>query len=163
MEKKAFGKWTYGKDFWKNSLYLKYYKVNAFERNTYFKDRLLYLSNPRFFSERIHEHFIEKKDLVAYNEFGFNTKNYEGQFKALGYDEAKIANVANFKINTTPNSYIFEINTVLFHEMLAFLAEENYKVIIAKVPMYRTYHPRKNQDILRRRDSVVASVLQKYH
>lgn len=151
-----------GKDFWKNSLYLKYYHINTFERNTYFKDRLLYLSNPRFFSARIDEHFIQKQELVAYNEFGFNTKNYEGQFKVLGYDEKKIAKVPNFKINTEPNPYIFAMNTTLFHEMLAFLAKENYKVIIAKVPMYTTYHPRKNTGILRRRDSVLGSALQKY-
>ena len=151
-----------GKDFWKNSLYLKYYGINAFERNTYFKDRLLYLANPRFFSERIDEHFIQKQELVAYNEFGFNTKNYEGQFKVLGHNEEKIAKMPNFKINKVPNPYIFEINTALFHDMLNFLAEENYQVIITKVPMYKTYHPRKNPDILRRRDSVLQSVLQKY-
>ena len=151
-----------GKDFWKNTLYLKYYGINNFERHTYFKDRLLYLSNPRFFSERMKERFYQTKELVSYNEFGFNMKNYEGQFKVLGYDEKKIAKVPNFKINRVPNPYIFEINTNLFHKMLSFLKEQNYKVIIAKVPMYKTYHPRRNPDILRRRDSVLTSVLQKY-
>ena len=151
-----------GKDFWKHALYLKYYHINTFERSTYFKDRLLYLSNPRFFSERIEEYFIQKQELVAYNEFGFNTKNYEGQFKVLGYDEEKIAKVSNFKINREPNPSIFQINTALFHEMLDFLEEENYNVIIAKIPMYKAYHPRKNPGILRRRDSVLTSVLQKY-
>lgn len=151
-----------GKDFWKHTLYLKYYGINTFERSTYFKDRLLYLANPRFFSERIDEHFIQRQEFVAYNAFGFNTENYEGQFKVLGYDEEKISEVPNFKINTEPNPYIFETNTALFHEMLDFLTERNLKVIIAKAPMYRTYHPRKNPAILRRRDSILAGVLQKY-
>ncbi|MEM7084701.1 MAG: hypothetical protein AAF489_00875 [Bacteroidota bacterium] len=151
-----------GKDFWKNTLYLKYYGVNAFERKTYFKDRLLYVSNPRFFSERIDAHFIQKKAQVAYNYFGFNTKNYEGQFKNLNYNEKRIAQVPNFKINTEPNPFIFKTNTALFYEMLDFLAEKNYRVIIAKVPMYKTYHSKRNTNILRRRDSVLSDVLLKY-
>jgi len=151
-----------GKDFWKHSLYLKYYDINTFERSTYVKDRLLYLANPRFFSERIDEHFIQKQEFTDFNAFGFNTENYEGQFKVLGYDQEKIVKVPNFKINTEPNAYIFELNTALFLEMLDFLAEKNFKVIIAKLPMYKTYHPRQDKGILRRRDSVLASVLQKY-
>ena len=151
-----------GPNFWKHSLYLKYYDINTFERSTYFKDRLLYLANPRFFSERINEHFIQKQGFTDFNAFGFNTENYEGQFKVLGYDEEKIAKVPNFKINTKPNAYIFKTNTALFIEMLDFLVEKNFKVIIAKLPMYKTYPARRNLDILKRRDSVLASVLQKY-
>lgn len=149
------------KDFWKNSMYLHYYDVNCYERRTYFKDQLLYLSNPKIFSKKITTHFIKKEQNEVYNAFGFNTNNYQGQFKKLGYDEQKIAAMPRFKINTEANPAVFATNTALFEKMLDFLAEKNLDVIICKVPMYKTYHSRKNPDILRRRDSVLAAVLQK--
>jgi hypothetical protein len=152
-----------GKDFWKNALYLKYFDVNSFERNTYFKDRLVYLSNPRFFSKKIYHQYIKKNAVEKYNDYGFNTENYEGQFKALGHDEEKIASMPRFKINTEPNIEIFVTNTRLFYEMLDYLSEKELVVIMAKSPMYKTYHAKRNPAILRRRDSVVADVLQKYH
>ena len=152
-----------GKDFWKNALYLKYYNVNCFERNTYFKDRLVYLSNPRFFSEKINEQYIKKNTIMKFNDHGFNTENYEGQFKVLGHDEEKIAKMPRFKINTEPNLEIFATNTRLFYEMLDYLSEKELVVILAKLPMYKTYHAKKNPAILRRRDRVIADVLQKYH
>lgn len=151
-----------GPDFWKNSMYLNYYHVNCYERNTYFKDRLLYLSNPKLFSEKIIPHFVKREQLEVYNEFGFNTNNYRGQFKTLGHDEEKIAAMPRFKINTEPNLSIFATNTSLFDDMLAYLSEKKIKVIICKVPMYKTYHARKHPDILRRRDSVIDQLLRKY-
>lgn len=151
-----------GKDFWKNALYLKYYDVNCYERNTYFKDRLVYLSNPRFFSEKINEWYIKKNRVVKFNHHGFNTENYQGQFKMLDHDVEKIANMPRFKINTEPNLNIFAINTRLFYEMLDYLSEKELVVILTKLPMYKTYHAKKNPGILRRRDSVIADVLRKY-
>jgi hypothetical protein len=151
-----------GKDFWKNSMYLHYYDVNCYERRTYFKDQLLYLSNPKIFSEKINTHFIKKEQNEIYNAFGFNTNNYQGQFKKLGYDVKRIAAMPRFKINTEPNLAVFATNTALFEEMLDFLAEKKLDVVISKLPMYKTYHPRKNPDILRRRDSVLEVLLQKY-
>ena len=151
-----------GPDFWKNALYLKYYDVNCYERNTYFKDRLIYLSHPKFFSKKIVSHFIEKEQNEMFNEFGFNTNNYQGQFKKLGYDEEKIAAMPRFKINTEPNLAVFENNTALFYEMLDFIAEKDLEVVICKVPMYKTYHAKKNPDILRRRDSILSDALDRY-
>ena len=151
-----------GPDFWKNSMYLKYYDVNCYDRNTYFKDRLLYLSNPKVFSRKIVTHHIEKEQNEVYNEFGFNTNNYQGQFKDLGHDEEKIAAMPRFKINTEPNLAIFAENSTLFYNMLDFLAEKDLEVVICKVPMYKTYHAKKNPDILRRRDSILVDALDKY-
>lgn len=151
-----------GPDFWKNALYLKYYDVNCYERATYFKDRLLYLANPSFYSERIVATYIDKSNTASFNSFGFNTENYEGQFKALDHDETKIAAMKRFKINTEPNLKLFQHNTKLFQEMLEYLNAEGLEVIICELPMYKTYHERKNPDILRRRDSVIDGVLKTY-
>lgn len=152
-----------GTDFWKNNIYLKYYGVNSFNRKTYFKDKLLFLSNPRFFSQRIERHYIEKKRLAAYNEFAFNTNAYFGQFKDLGHNEEKIKKMPRFKINTTPNLQVYEVNTALYFELLSYAETKQLEVIISTPPMYKTYHLRKHQDILRRRDSIIELSLNRYN
>ncbi|MEM7186793.1 MAG: hypothetical protein AAF466_09055 [Bacteroidota bacterium] len=151
-----------GPDFWKNALYLKYYDVNCYERNTYFKDRLLYLANPKVFSKKIKGHFVDKEQNEMYNAFGFNENNFQGQFKDLGHDEAAIAAMPRFKINQEPNTSIFEQNSALFLEMMDYLSEQELQVVICQLPMYKTYHARKHPDILRRRDSLVSEVIKKY-
>ncbi|GAB5400337.1 MAG: hypothetical protein Aureis2KO_19220 [Aureisphaera sp.] len=144
-----------GKDFWKNNFYLKYYKANNFERQVYFKDRLAYLANPQFFSKKIWEYYSEGERKEVYNEYGFNTNSYHGQFQDLGHDEIKIAAMPRFKINTEPSLKVFKKNTALYFDILNYCKQKGYKVVVCKVPMYKTYHQRKNPDILRRRDSIL--------
>ena len=151
-----------GTDFWKNSVFLKYYDINCFERRTYFKDELIYLSFPRFFSEMIIDQYITKEDPAAFNTYGFDTLNYNGLFKDLDYDEAKIADVLRFKINTEENLDLFQNNTKLFFEMLDFLNEQDLNVIICNTPMYKTYLPKRNTSILNRRDSILSVVASRY-
>ena len=151
-----------GKDFWKNTLYLNYFEVNCFERTTYFKDRLLYLANPKFFSRRLHQDYLSKEETTNFNAYAFNLNNYEGQFKTLDYDEQRIADMPNFKINREPNLQLFKHNTALFEEMLIFLRAKNLQVILVQAPMYKTYHSKKTPAILNRRDSTVNAVLRKY-
>lgn len=150
-----------GKYFWKNSAYLKYYGVNAFERRTYFKDKLLYLAFPSFFSKKILKHYVKQKEIREYNLFGFNTNGYFGRFKNLDYNESKIAET-NFKINYQPDTEIFKINTALFFEMLDFLKEKNLTTIICTPPMYKSYLPKRVPEILRRRDSILRVIQLKY-
>ncbi|PKA84330.1 hypothetical protein ATE92_2517 [Ulvibacter sp. MAR_2010_11] len=149
-------------DFWKNSVYLKYYSVNCFERTTYFKDKLIYLSFPAFYSEKIHAHYIAKSEKAAFNRFGFDTLNYEGRFKTLNYNEAKIDSLPRFKINKQPNPEIFKTNTALFYELLDYLKANHLNVIICQTPMYKAYLPQRNSEILQRRDSVLTHVAVKY-
>jgi hypothetical protein len=149
------------KDFWKNPVYLKYYGVNCFERNTYFKDQLIYLSLPPFYSEKIYDHYIDRHDPAGFNAFGFDTLNYSGRFKDLLYNEAEIAKT-RFKINVAPNPKIFKTNTTLFFELLDYIAEQDLQVIICTAPMYKDYLPKRNSEILKRRDSVLSLVSQRY-
>lgn len=149
-------------DFWKNSVYLKYYGVNCFDRNTYFKDKLIYLSFPEFYSKKIYSHYILGEERAGFNKFGFDTLNYEGQFKELNYDEKSIALVPRFKINSVQNLEIFKQNTALFLKMLDFLVEHNKNVIVCSTPMYKSYLPRRDLKILARRDSILQLVSKKY-
>ncbi len=151
-----------GATFWKNSVYLKYYGVNNFERNTYFKDKLIYLSYPKFFSKKLHSYYLQGEKDFGFNSFGFDTLNYAGVFKKLDYNEAKIAALQKFKINKEPNPEIFEKNTALFFEMLEYLKSKNIQVIICEIPMYKTYLPQRVPEILQRRDSIVKLAKQRY-
>ncbi len=148
-------------DLWKNSVYLKFYGANCFERRTWFKDRLIYLSNPSFFSERLISHYIQGNTSFGFNRFGFDTLNFGGRFKKNNYNETKIART-NFKINTEPNQAIFRRNTTLFTEMLEHLSEKKLHVIIVNTPMYKTYLPKRNAEILYRRDSILKVIKTKF-
>ena len=149
-----------GKDFWKNNIYLKYYGINAFERRTYFKDKLVFVSFPSFFSKKIVSD-LKGEEYATFSKYGFDTNNYFGRFKNLDYNEAKIANT-NFKINFNPNPAIFDTNSKLFFEMLDFLQKKNIQTIIATAPMYKTYLPKRETSILKRRDSILNVVKQLY-
>jgi hypothetical protein len=147
-----------GKDFWKNSVYLKYYGVNNFERAYYFKDKLIFLSHPPFFSKKLKEHYIKKENTSKFNLYGFDTNNYSGRFKDLDYEEAKIA-TTRFKINLVPDLDIFRKNTSLFQEMIQYINKRGLNIVICHTPVYKTYLPKRNEDILRRRDSIVQTLI----
>ena len=151
-----------GKDFWKNSLYLKYYDVNCFERKTYFKDKLIYISNPSFFSERIKEYYINKKHTPRINSFGFNKNDGFGRFKNLNYKKDKIDSLIRFRINTEPNLKLFETNVATLFELLNSIKKQNKNVVIAATPMYATFLKKQNPEILHRRDSIFNVIQKRY-
>jgi len=148
-------------DYWKNSIYLKYYNVNAFERPTWAKDKLIFLSNTRFFSHKLMNFYFYKTDNSELNEFGFDTNNYDGAFKKLNYDENEIAN-HKFKIITREDLSIFKKNTAYLFEMMDYLEKQNLNVIIINVPIYKTYAHKRNPNIVHRRDSVLNVIKNKY-
>ncbi|MDC8000291.1 hypothetical protein POV26_04540 [Aequorivita todarodis] len=148
-------------DYWKNTIYLKYYGVNAFERPTWFKDRLVYLSNTRFYSYKLMEYYVYKSSSQKLNEYGFDTNNYNGDFKKLNYNESKIA-TNKFKIITREDPTIFKENTAFLFEMLEYAKAENLKVVVCTLPLYKTYLKERNPNIVRRRDSVLTVIKNKY-
>lgn len=151
-----------GKDFWKNSLYYKFYDVNCFERTAYFKDKLIYLSNPAFFSERIEEFYINKKNIPALNAYGFNSNDSYGQFRAQDYNQMKIDTIKRFRINTEPNLKLFETNTSIFFVLLDSLKKEKRNIVICTTPMYKTFLQKRNPEILKRRDSIFNLIKRAY-
>ncbi len=144
-----------GPDFWKNNFYLKYYGVNCFERPTYFKDEMLFLSNPPLLSERVYAHYIQKENYSDYNIYGFNIKDSYGQFAKKNHDASLINQMKHFKINLEANLDIFQENSALLLDILTYLQQHNKKVILVTQPMYPTYLRKRNPAILKRRDSVL--------
>jgi len=151
----------HGKDFWKNNIYLKYYGVNAFERKTYFKDKLIFLSSPSVFSKKFTDYYVRKKELNLYNEFGYHINNHEGGFKRLNYNEEKIKK-RKFLIRDRENLNVFAINTPFFYEMITTALNNKKNVIISSLPTYKTYLDKRNPEILRRRDSILNDIKIKF-
>ncbi len=147
-----------GPNFWKNNVYLSYYKINNFERPTYFKDHSLYLAQRRLYSEKINAYFFKNKPISGFNRFGFDTLNYSGSFQKLKYNKEAIAN-RNIKISTEENLYTFNKNTAHLFAMLRYFEANNIQVIICKTPMYTSYLRKRNPNILHRRDSVLAQTM----
>ncbi len=150
-----------GKHFWKNQIYWEYYHINAFERPTWFKDRLIFLAHPPFFSEKLYNHYYLKNTKTGFNRFGFDTLNFSGDFKKFNYDLEKIKN-DRFKINLQSDAFIFKQNTTLFFKLLDYLKAQRFQVVVTTVPMYKSFLPKRNFKISQRRDSVLKVIEKKY-
>ena len=150
------------KYFWKNNLFLKYYNVNTFSRKTYFKDRLIYISRPGYFSSQLVKYYI-KKDSLSFNinEFGFDENNFKGKFMKHNYDDDKILGT-NVKIERRAYLNLFEYNVNYFYSMLDYCKKEGFNIIISSPPTYKSYNDLRNPNILRRRDSILNVVSNKY-
>ena len=46
-------------EFWKNTVYYNFFDVNAFNRKTYFKDRLLFISRPDFYAKALKDFYFK--------------------------------------------------------------------------------------------------------
>ncbi len=148
-------------DFWKNTIYLKYYNVNAFERKTYFKDKLVFLSSPSIYSKKFVDYYILNKNEDHFNEYGYNLNNFKGAFRILDYNEKKIAK-RNFIIRDEENLQIFNYNRQYFYKMIETVIADNKEVVITCTPTYTTYLNKRNPSILKRRDSILNDIHIKY-
>lgn len=149
-------------NYWKNNIYLRFYGVNAFDRPTYFKDRLIFLSNPTLFFYQLEDHYFRHNEITEYNKYGFDTNRYMGYFKTMNYDEEKIEN-SNFMTMSYEDPEVFQENSNLVFEMLDFLEAHNKKVIICTVPIYKTNLKRSNQKAIHRRDSILEIAKKRYN
>ncbi len=151
-----------GADFWKNSVYLDYYDINCFERFTYFKDRLIFLSNPSFFAEQLQEFYLDQTMQPKLNLFAFNYADSYGQFNALNYNKEAIDQKDSFKINLIENPALYHTNAALFKELIDTLQNRQLQVIVASPPMYPTYLKKRVPSILKRRNQVLQEIVAQY-
>ena len=132
------------KEFWKNAVYLKYFKVNAFERKTYFKDELIYLSNPDIYSKML-----------------TNTNSFNGIFPLNDFNEDIISNIITSP-NQKENPEIFKNNTAYLFSMIEYMEAHDLQLIICSLPLYKTYIANLNNAIVKRRDSVISVIKKRY-
>ena len=117
---------------------LKYYNVNAFERKTYFKDKLIYIANPDLYSRMLNDYYLKDNYDIKLNKFGYQTNSFNGSFPLNDFNEDIIS-----KLITTPNQKenpdIFKNNTAYLFSMLDYISDRGLKVIICTLPLYTTY------------------------
>ncbi len=147
--------------YWKNNIFLKYYGVNAFDRPTYFGDRLIFLSNASFFFYEVEDHYIRENEVTELNKYGFDTNRYPGAFKTLDYDEKKIED-SNFLTISWEDPKVFKKNSAFVFKMLDYLKSKNKKVIICTNPNYKAYLPKANHNAMHRRDSILDVAKERY-
>lgn len=149
------------KNFWKNSVYLKYFNVNAFERTTYFKDELIYISNPDLYSRLLNTYYLKKNYDTTLNKYGFDTHSFQGEFPLNNFNEEIILNLKTSP-NQQENKEVFMNNTTYFFSMLEYLKQNDLRVIICTLPLYKTYVNNLNKNIVSRRDSVISEIKKLY-
>ncbi|MDT0556669.1 hypothetical protein [Patiriisocius hiemis] len=149
-----------GPNFWKNNIYLKYYKVNNFNRKTYPTDSLLFISNTALYYFEIKDYYLNKSK--GYNEYAFDTLNYSGTFKDLNYNIQKIKDLKVNALRNKQDKITFKKNTLFFEKIIQFLKSQNLSIILVKPPTYKTYLAKRNKHIVQRRDSFLNTITSKY-
>lgn len=149
------------KNFWKYRSHLVYYKVNAFERPVYFKDKFIYLGNPNFYSDQLEAYYLDNKKSL-YNKYGFQLEGQKDRFKKLMYQEDTILETYN------PNNYpslskeYLAVSTSWFYKTLNYCLDHEIEVILIKSPTYKNYRPNLDPAVIKRRDSIVLQALKLY-
>ena len=149
------------KYFWKNSVFLKYYHVNTFERSVTPIDSLLFISNPGKFSEMLVNHYMKDSISNSFNKYGFEANHFEGKFQKLNYDSTTIIKKP-IKIYKRESLETFDYNTTYFYNMIEFCLQRDLNVIVLSPPTFSTYNSIRNPNILRRRDSILEYVKTTY-
>lgn len=148
--------------YWKNSLFLRYYGINTFDRPASLSDKLLYVSHPGFFSELLFDYYVRDSVPYNYNRWGFDENRFEGKFLKMDFDAKKIA--ASFvKMNRRENKKLLAYNVEYFRDMLSFCKDRNLDVVIISPPTYSNYVAKRDKNILRRRDSVIDVLQEDYN
>ena len=148
------------KYYWKRPVFLKYYGINTFDRATTPADSLLYMSHPGFFTTQLFDQYL-RDSLPAFNRFGFDTGNYKGRFKRLGFDVDSIMRDP-LNISRRESLKILEYNTSYFKEMLDFCYDRGLSVVIISPPTFANYSEKRDLNTLQRRDSVLAELKVNY-
>lgn len=149
-----------GRSSWQFTPLLLHYDLNIFNRTTYFKDRLLFLSNPRFYDLQLRKYYLHK-DRPKISELGYYYDSYRSPFIKLNLDSLEIQNtyVDNYpKLNKKNISY----NYPWFSEIVKFCNEQNLDLVITSTPTLEIYNAHIDPLIIRRRDSILQHTVLKF-
>lgn len=125
----------------RNSLYLRFYDINLYERNLSMFDYSIYLSNPKLYNRFLNP-FAEK---IPVNKFGFVTKmssDNPDRFHSLNYNKKKILNdTTNLLIKRHQYKDIkaYNDNTTILSYLVRECIKEDIIPIIISPPVYTNY------------------------
>ncbi len=142
-------------DTWKNSMYKYYFEVTVSDKFTYFKENLLYISYPNYYTSKIKEHRKGKSSL-DFNDYGYNNDISYGKFYKLNYDSLSIAKSS---IHSTPEkeniSFVSE-NTEKLKAIIAYCKSNEYTPVFVITPTTKRFRDQRIPGVLHRRDSIVS-------
>ena len=149
-----------------NSLYLRFYNINLFNRGVNIKDYSIYLSNPKFYNRFLNP-FAKK---ISVNKYGFATDLFSDgselhRFKKLKYNE-------NVILNDTANKYIkrhkyedveaYNKNTLTISRMINECIKKDITPIIISPPVYKSYFNSYINSKEKRRKDFINKILLNY-
>jgi len=132
-----------GSNYFRNTLYLKFFDINLFKRETSITDHSIFLSNPRFYLELLNP----LKDESLLNEYGFvisaakdDANTYK--FWHMKFNELNILkDSSNYHVNRHRNESInnYYKNCSTYRNILKRCRENNIIPIFISTPVYKTY------------------------
>ena len=150
----------------RNSLYLRFYNLNLFDRSVNIKDYSIYLSNPNLYNRFLNP-FAEKTPV---NKYGFATElsvndSELHRFKSLNYNENIILNdTSNMLINRHKyeNIEAYNKNTITFSYMINKCIKNGITPIIISPPVFKNYFNSYLNAKEKRRKDYINQILEKY-
>lgn len=147
-------------EYWKHATLLNYYNVNAYGRTVYAKDRLLYLSNPSFYSQELLDD-ISPMNTKNFGAFGYMENALNTAFEKANYDKEIIENIP-LSINNLEDTVAVKQNTASFKRILAFCTAQDLDVYIVLTPITPKYYAHRNPAIVARRDAFLKEMKQAF-
>ncbi|RMB56981.1 hypothetical protein EAX61_13030 [Dokdonia sinensis] len=147
-------------NYWKNRGYFYYYGVNNWDRSTYFKDKLLFLSNPSYYTDQIERYYIDKIR-PDYNMFGYARSEAGSAFAKADYQPIAIQNIPLSIRNYENESYRFQ-NLKHLKQILEFCSQKDIRIVVALTPVTQKHLKARNPKMVARRDSILNTLQKEY-
>lgn len=147
-------------EYWKHNGFLTHYGVNAFERQVYWKDRLLFISNPGFYFRELRQSFSDK-DKGLINEYGYLDNTASTAFAQVNYDPERIAEIPLTIEKSVKPKAVVE-NAASFWSILEYASHHDLKPIITLTPVTSKHYAMRHPQIVRHRDSMLELARKKY-
>lgn len=147
-------------EFWKHATFLYYYNVNAYGRKVYAKDRLLYLSNPSFYSKEILGS-LTPMNVQDFGTYGYLENANHSPFAKADFNPQRI-DESPLSIYNRENELAVEQNTLAFKKILEFCKEQKLKTVIVLTPVTEKHYEGRNPNMVTRRDAFLKEILELY-
>lgn len=157
---------AYSSKYHRNSLYLRFYDVNLFNRRVSPIDYSIYFSNPELYNKFLNPWTVK----TSINKYGFATElsshdQEQQRFKNLNYNEQEIMrDSSNMFIlrHKYENVIAFKSNTKRMSEMIGLCKKNNIIPIIMMPPVFKNYFDSYLFDKEQRRKTFVKFIKEKF-
>jgi len=149
------------KETWKNSMYRYYFGATISDQFTYFKDDLLYISYPKYYSTKIKDNKNGISNLDC-NKYGFNKNINKSLFYKLNYDSLAIQKSSIHSTPSIPHPEFIPENIEKLEKILAVCSQQGYNVILIETPTSKRFNEQRIPEVLHRKDSITSLITSKY-